>query len=165
MYHIQCFSCAICNQLLNKGDQFGIRSSAVYCRWVERRWSEGSVFIRTSRKRSRSATQKRFHFSNNKTLRCSCLEGYILMSQPTRQRRAPSHVPTLHQTHTVIHPTHRQVPATCPTSTAASTARTASIWRRRAPTPARSPACRSSRGRKADRANANPKISRQWHLI
>ncbi|CRL08693.1 CLUMA_CG021243, isoform A, partial [Clunio marinus] len=32
VFHIQCFSCAICNQLLNKGDQFGIRSSAVYCR-------------------------------------------------------------------------------------------------------------------------------------
>lgn len=34
VYHIQCFSCAICNQVLNKGDQFGIRSSAVFCRWV-----------------------------------------------------------------------------------------------------------------------------------
>jgi hypothetical protein len=34
VYHVQCFSCAICNQLLNKGDQFGIRSSSVYCRWV-----------------------------------------------------------------------------------------------------------------------------------
>lgn len=32
VYHIQCFSCAICNQVLNKGDQFGIRSSAVFCR-------------------------------------------------------------------------------------------------------------------------------------
>lgn len=34
VFHIQCFSCAICNQLLNKGDQFGIRGAAVYCRWV-----------------------------------------------------------------------------------------------------------------------------------
>ncbi|CAO1303724.1 unnamed protein product [Diamesa hyperborea] len=32
VFHIRCFSCAICNQVLNKGDQFGIRSSAVYCR-------------------------------------------------------------------------------------------------------------------------------------
>ncbi|KAG5676906.1 hypothetical protein PVAND_006709 [Polypedilum vanderplanki] len=32
VYHIQCFSCAMCNQLLNKGDQFGIKSSAVFCR-------------------------------------------------------------------------------------------------------------------------------------
>ncbi|KAL7048480.1 hypothetical protein ACKWTF_003356 [Chironomus riparius] len=32
VYHIQCFSCAICNQVLNKGDQFGVRNSAVFCR-------------------------------------------------------------------------------------------------------------------------------------
>lgn len=32
VYHIRCFSCSVCNCVLNKGDHFGIRSSAVYCR-------------------------------------------------------------------------------------------------------------------------------------
>ncbi|XP_021701490.1 protein apterous isoform X1 [Aedes aegypti] len=32
VFHIRCFSCAICNTLLNKGDHFTIRDSAVLCR-------------------------------------------------------------------------------------------------------------------------------------
>ena len=44
------------------------------------------------------------------------------MSRLTRLRQARSHVLTHHQTHTVIHPTHRQVPATYQTSMEASMA-------------------------------------------
>ncbi|XP_058449804.1 protein apterous [Malaya genurostris] len=32
VFHIRCFCCAICNTLLNKGDHFTIRDSAVLCR-------------------------------------------------------------------------------------------------------------------------------------
>ncbi|XP_053624077.1 protein apterous-like isoform X3 [Plodia interpunctella] len=32
VFHVHCFSCALCNTPLNKGDTFGIRDSAVYCR-------------------------------------------------------------------------------------------------------------------------------------
>lgn len=32
VFHVHCFSCAICNTILNKGDQFGMRDSTVYCR-------------------------------------------------------------------------------------------------------------------------------------
>lgn len=32
VFHVRCFSCAVCNALLTKGDQFGMRESAVYCR-------------------------------------------------------------------------------------------------------------------------------------
>ncbi|KFB35387.1 AGAP008980-PA-like protein [Anopheles sinensis] len=32
VFHIRCFSCAICNTPLNKGDHFTIRDSAVFCR-------------------------------------------------------------------------------------------------------------------------------------
>ncbi|KAI5640886.1 LIM domain-containing protein [Phthorimaea operculella] len=34
VFHVPCFSCAMCNTPLNKGDTFGIRDSAVYCRLV-----------------------------------------------------------------------------------------------------------------------------------
>lgn len=34
VFHIRCFSCAVCNSLLTKGDQFGMRDSSVFCRWV-----------------------------------------------------------------------------------------------------------------------------------
>lgn len=32
VFHVRCFSCAVCNALLTKGDQFGMRESSVYCR-------------------------------------------------------------------------------------------------------------------------------------
>ncbi|XP_063546940.1 protein apterous-like isoform X1 [Cydia strobilella] len=32
VFHVPCFSCALCSTLLTKGDTFGIRDSAVYCR-------------------------------------------------------------------------------------------------------------------------------------
>ncbi|XP_072930867.1 protein apterous-like isoform X2 [Epargyreus clarus] len=32
VFHVHCFSCALCNAPLTKGDTFGIRDSAVYCR-------------------------------------------------------------------------------------------------------------------------------------
>nr|XP_021185768.2 protein apterous isoform X2 [Helicoverpa armigera] len=32
VFHVHCFSCALCSTPLNKGDTFGIRDSAVYCR-------------------------------------------------------------------------------------------------------------------------------------
>ncbi|XP_073945640.1 LIM/homeobox protein Lhx9-like [Choristoneura fumiferana] len=32
VFHVHCFSCALCSTHLNKGDTFGIRDSAVYCR-------------------------------------------------------------------------------------------------------------------------------------
>lgn len=32
VFHVNCFSCALCNTILNKGDQFGMRDSTVYCR-------------------------------------------------------------------------------------------------------------------------------------
>lgn len=34
VFHIRCFSCAVCNTPLTKGDQFGMRDSSVFCRWV-----------------------------------------------------------------------------------------------------------------------------------
>lgn len=34
VFHIRCFSCAVCNAPLTKGDQFGMRESTVFCRWV-----------------------------------------------------------------------------------------------------------------------------------
>lgn len=32
VFHVQCFSCFVCNAPLTKGDQFGLRDSAIYCR-------------------------------------------------------------------------------------------------------------------------------------
>ncbi|KAJ6633088.1 Protein apterous [Pseudolycoriella hygida] len=32
VFHIRCFSCAVCNTPLTKGDQFGMRESSVFCR-------------------------------------------------------------------------------------------------------------------------------------
>uniref|UniRef100_A0A182NBK1 LIM zinc-binding domain-containing protein n=1 Tax=Anopheles dirus TaxID=7168 RepID=A0A182NBK1_9DIPT len=32
VFHIRCFSCAVCNTPLTKGDHFTIRDSAVFCR-------------------------------------------------------------------------------------------------------------------------------------
>lgn len=32
VFHIRCFSCAVCNSPLTKGDQFGMRDSTVFCR-------------------------------------------------------------------------------------------------------------------------------------
>ncbi|XP_047524187.1 protein apterous-like isoform X6 [Pieris napi] len=32
VFHVHCFSCALCSTRLTKGDTFGIRDSAVYCR-------------------------------------------------------------------------------------------------------------------------------------
>ncbi|XP_032527145.2 protein apterous-like isoform X2 [Danaus plexippus] len=32
VFHVHCFSCALCSARLTKGDTFGIRDSAVYCR-------------------------------------------------------------------------------------------------------------------------------------
>nr|XP_037868921.1 apterous A isoform X4 [Bombyx mori] len=32
VFHVHCFSCALCNTPLNKGDTYGIRDAAVYCR-------------------------------------------------------------------------------------------------------------------------------------
>lgn len=32
VFHVNCFSCAVCNTILNKGDQFGMRDSTVFCR-------------------------------------------------------------------------------------------------------------------------------------
>uniref|UniRef100_A0A182WXM7 LIM zinc-binding domain-containing protein n=1 Tax=Anopheles quadriannulatus TaxID=34691 RepID=A0A182WXM7_ANOQN len=32
VFHIRCFSCAVCNTPLNKGDHYTIRDSAVFCR-------------------------------------------------------------------------------------------------------------------------------------
>ncbi|XP_014366656.2 protein apterous isoform X1 [Papilio machaon] len=32
VFHVHCFSCALCSTPLTKGDTFGIRESAVYCR-------------------------------------------------------------------------------------------------------------------------------------
>lgn len=32
VFHVQCFSCAVCHALLNKGDHFGMRDGAVLCR-------------------------------------------------------------------------------------------------------------------------------------
>lgn len=32
VFHIRCFTCAYCNTLLTKGDQFGMRDSSIYCR-------------------------------------------------------------------------------------------------------------------------------------
>ncbi|XP_055919965.1 protein apterous isoform X1 [Eupeodes corollae] len=32
VFHVNCFSCAMCNTPLNKGDQFGIRDSVIFCR-------------------------------------------------------------------------------------------------------------------------------------
>ncbi|XP_075990623.1 apterous isoform X2 [Anticarsia gemmatalis] len=32
VFHVHCFSCALCSTPLNKGDTFGIRDAAVYCR-------------------------------------------------------------------------------------------------------------------------------------
>ncbi|XP_026331878.1 protein apterous-like isoform X2 [Hyposmocoma kahamanoa] len=32
VFHVHCFSCALCSSPLTKGDTFGIRDSAVYCR-------------------------------------------------------------------------------------------------------------------------------------
>lgn len=34
VFHVHCFSCALCSARLTKGDTFGIRDSAVYCRLV-----------------------------------------------------------------------------------------------------------------------------------
>lgn len=31
VFHVQCFSCYVCNAHLTKGDQFGLRGSAIYC--------------------------------------------------------------------------------------------------------------------------------------
>lgn len=83
------------------------------------------------------------------------------MSRLTRPHRAPSHARTHRQIPTVIHQTHRQAPATCQTSTAASMALTANIWAQQVQTLA----YRNSRDRKADPVNENPKISMQWQLI
>lgn len=32
VFHIRCFSCAVCNTPLTKGDQFGMRESKIFCR-------------------------------------------------------------------------------------------------------------------------------------
>lgn len=32
VYHVPCFSCSVCNVPLSKGDQFGLREGAVFCR-------------------------------------------------------------------------------------------------------------------------------------
>ncbi|GBP05223.1 Protein apterous [Eumeta japonica] len=32
VFHVHCFTCALCNSPLTKGDTFGIRDSAVYCK-------------------------------------------------------------------------------------------------------------------------------------
>lgn len=32
VFHVHCFTCVVCNTLLTKGDQFGMRDSGVYCR-------------------------------------------------------------------------------------------------------------------------------------
>lgn len=32
VFHVRCFSCTICNSPLTKGDQFGMRDSAIFCR-------------------------------------------------------------------------------------------------------------------------------------
>lgn len=32
VFHVRCFSCAVCNSLLTKGDQFGMRDSSIFCR-------------------------------------------------------------------------------------------------------------------------------------
>lgn len=32
VFHVQCFSCAVCNSPLTKGDHFGMRDAAVLCR-------------------------------------------------------------------------------------------------------------------------------------
>lgn len=32
VFHVRCFCCEVCNVPLNKGDQYGIRSSSVFCR-------------------------------------------------------------------------------------------------------------------------------------
>lgn len=31
VFHVQCFSCFVCNSPLTKGDQFGLRNSAIFC--------------------------------------------------------------------------------------------------------------------------------------
>lgn len=32
VFHVRCFSCAVCNAPLTKGDQFGMRDSSIFCR-------------------------------------------------------------------------------------------------------------------------------------
>lgn len=32
VYHVHCFTCALCGIRLTKGDHFGIRDSLIYCR-------------------------------------------------------------------------------------------------------------------------------------
>lgn len=34
VFHINCFSCAVCNLPLTKGDQFGVKDAVIYCRLV-----------------------------------------------------------------------------------------------------------------------------------
>lgn len=48
VFHVRCFTCAVCSALLTKGDQFGMRESSVFCRQHYERVIESSTNASTS---------------------------------------------------------------------------------------------------------------------
>lgn len=143
VFHVHCFSCAVCNQLLNKGDQFGIRSSAVYCRWVCRdALTSKNLYL--------------FKFQHSPTDRTS--------TQWIRPHQIRIPAPTHPQTLTVIHPTHHRVPAISNSriSTTATMDLTAALV---AANRIKWEAFHLHRDRRVDRENESRKISKRWHRI